>query len=91
VRVVRAAALGRLCGACADGFWHLHDATDVPTIHQHVVAEWSVPEAAASRPDCKTEPTEDMVRRILQRDFPYVRQFRKGEVRICTNSSAPST
>lgn len=84
-------ALGRLCGACADGFWHLHDATNVPAIHQHVVAEWNVPEAAASRPDCKTEPTEDMVRRILQRDFPFVRQFRKGEVRVCANSSAPST
>ncbi len=70
---------------CADGFWHLHDATDVVAIHQHVVAEWNVPEIAASRPDCKTESTEEMVQRTLKRDFPYVRQFRKGEVLLPRN------
>ena len=53
---------------CADGFWHPHDATDVPAIHQHVVTEWNVPEA------------EDTGRRVPKVGFPYVRQCRKDEV-----------
>jgi hypothetical protein len=57
---------------CADGFWHPHDATDVPAIHQHVVTEWNVPEA------------EDTGRRVPKVGFPYVRQCRKDEVWVRT-------
>eukprot|EP00808_Paulinella_micropora_P004333 g11215.t1 len=66
----------------ADGIWHLQKVDDFPAMFRWINAKWvmAIPGVGnATGPP----PTAEAVRRVMKRDWSFVREMRIGEYGIC--------
>ena len=66
----------------ADGKWHLHDTMKARELHYAVMEEWKDP-TFTKEPSFGGAPTEECVKFVLRKYFPFVKWFRDGEYGQC--------